>query len=477
MSETSLETACALIGVVLAELADQRAHSLLDRVALPLAIFAGPDHRPRLINHAWRQRFAGGLPSIPVSAAELDQVMGSQIPQPFDDGIIYPVSGGVMIACPPPSRQAVERDQLFAVVAHELRAPITAILVWERVLRDEQLPDASLRALDAIRDSANQQARLVADLFDIARASRGTLHVDRKVLPIARVLTAAVQAAELAARAKHQQLACELGVDLGFVAGDADRLGQILGNLLTNAVNHTAERGHISVVARHDTDSIVIAIADTGRGIAPDFLPRVFDAFSQADEGSYASGLGLGLAIAHELVVAHGGTLTAASPGLGQGATFTLTLPRTPESPPAIAPSAEPDLNGMRILLIDDDELVLEALQVLLEQAGAIVRTAESAAAGLDAFGQLVPDAIVSDLAMPGEDGCAFVRRLRSSSGSHVPAIAITGWSAERERGRALDAGFDVFLTKPVRVDRLIAELTRLVGLRRTGEAIPVEKS
>lgn len=438
----------------------------LTDVGVPLVIFEGRAHEVWLKNTAWH-RLGAEAPVVP--EATLDEVLASGVPSHFTGapgGVVYPLPNGVMIAC----TGGDVRDQFFAIVSHELRAPITAILIWEQVLRDDRLdPAMRTRALDAIHDSATQQGQLVADLLDISRAMSGKLHVDLRVLAVDRVVTAAIRAAEAAAGLKHQQLVYRSCEDLGQIAGDANRLAQILGNLLSNAVKHTDEHGRIIVSTRRTTSSIVIEISDTGRGITAEFLPRVFDPFSQADDGAL-DGLGLGLAIAHELVIAHGGTLTAASPGAGRGATFTLTLPLADDqrpTPPEPSPAAR--LSGIRLLVVDDDRRVLDALQVLLEQSGAVVVTADSAAAGIGAIAKAMPDAILSDIAMPGEDGYAFVRRVRRLRGAmHLPAIAITAHASDADRARALASGFDLYLTKPLRVDHLISEVVRLVDSARS---------
>lgn len=464
-----LESVCTLVAALRSAApgaAELVVKKTLDDLGIALAIFDGPEHAVWLKNSAWL-RLGHEAPHLP--PAVLDQVLATGVPAHFTGApahVAYPVPGGVVVAC---STNDI-RDQFFAIVSHELRAPITAILIWEQVLRDDRLdPAMRTRALDAIHDSATQQAQLVADLLDISRAMSGKLHVELKVLAMDRLVAAALHAAQAAAEQKHQRLEYRGCEDLGHIAGDANRLSQILGNLLSNAVKHTDEHGRIIVTTRRTADSIEIEISDTGRGITAEFLPRVFDPFSQDDDG-VLDGLGLGLAIAHELVLAHGGSLIATSPGAGQGATFTLTLPRADDQQPdAVAPSPTSRLAGIRLLVVDDDRRVLDALQVLLEQSGAVVVTADSAAAGIGAIAKAMPDAILSDIAMPGEDGYAFVHRVRKLRGaSHVPAIAITAHASEADRARALASGFDLYLTKPLRVDRLISEVVRLVDSARS---------
>jgi signal transduction histidine kinase/ActR/RegA family two-component response regulator len=372
------------------------------------------------------------------------------------------------------ARQANRLKELFlASASHELRAPITTMLLWEKVMRDD--PDDGeirVRALDAIRQSAMTQAQLVADLLDVARAVSGKLRVDLRAVQIGHILIEAIEAAEPLAAARQQSLVRHIDDGLGQVAGDAHRLRQIFDNLLANAVKFTEKHGRIGVFARRENTKIVIEFSDTGRGITPDFLPHVFEPFSQADDAMTRSGggLGLGLAIAHQLAGSHGGTLVADSLGEDRGATFTVTLPALAQQPRTAKPSLPaPRLSGMQLLIVDDDPRVRDALQLLLERAGAVVVTAASADAGLGEMERSLPDVVLSDIAMPGEDGYSFVRRLRQAQGkaSSVPAVAITAHVTDGDRKRALEAGFDFYLTKPLNIDHLISTIARLVDSRR----------
>ena len=353
------------------------------------------------------------------------------------------------------------RDRFLAMVAHELKSPMATILLWERVLRDPGV-DAPLRtqALDAIHDAAAGQALLVEDLLDVSRAINGKLHMDRRATAIGPALAQAIANVRPDAEARDVEIALELDDDVDEVFGDPRRLRQIFDNLLSNAIRCTSG-GRVSVAARRDADTITIDVSDTGRGISADFLPHVFDAFRQSDE-RLDLGLGLGLAIARELVELHGGTITAASDGIGAGATFTLKLPRLGAP---VATSGPHAIAGVRILLVDDDAQLLGALQVLLAAAGAVVQTALSASSARRILERRETDIVVSDLGLAGEDGLTFVKRLREEPGGSrsLPTIAITARAMEGAREDALAAGFDRYITKPIDFAILIRSIAELV--------------
>ncbi len=371
------------------------------------------------------------------------------------------------------ARRAKRHKELFlASASHELRAPITTMLLWEKVMRDAPTdPELRSRALDAIRQSAMTQSQLVADLLDVARSASGKFHVELRPIEIGPILDDALDASEPLAAGKHQHLVRHIDKGLGQVCGDPHRLRQILDNLLANAIKFTEPHGRIGVFARCDGANVVIELSDTGRGISPEFLPHVFEPFSQADDGMTRSGggLGLGLAISHQLVGAHGGTLTADSLGEAQGATFTLSLPVAAPVPVAERPPPRAaGLGGVQLLVVDDDARVRDALQLLLERAGAVVVTADSADAARAAMARALPDAVLSDLAMPGEDGYSFVRGMRQQPATRaLPAVAITAHVTEGDRQRALTAGFDLYFTKPLNIDHLISKLAVLVETGR----------
>lgn len=358
------------------------------------------------------------------------------------------------------ARRANElRDRFMAIVAHELRAPIASVLLWEQVLRNGSFPPETQRAaLDAIQASANAQALLVADLLDVSRAITGKLHLDRRVTALAPVVAMAVNTAR--PRAAELGLALETSVDaqLGTVIGDARRLRQIIDNLIANALTCT-EHGRVSVTATQTDDTITVDVTDTGRGIRADALPHLFEPFWQADGTGATLGLGLGLGIARQLVELHGGTLTASSDGPGRGARFTVTFPRATSASSETAAAAAKDISGARVLVVDDDVRLLDALALLLEGKGAIVSTATSAA---EAF-QLVllgkTDVIVSDIGLGGEDGNSLINRIRNACGTQPPAIALTARASDESRQLALSVGFDRYLTKPIDLDVLVASV------------------
>jgi signal transduction histidine kinase/DNA-binding NarL/FixJ family response regulator len=362
------------------------------------------------------------------------------------------------------------KDQFLATVSHELRTPLTTMVLWEGVLGDEHAaPALRAKALEAIRQSVVVQSRVVGDLLDISRAISGKLHVDLRAVDVDQLVSEAVAAIAPVASAREVALDRQGSSAGSEVRGDAVRLRQVLDNLLTNAVKFTDPGGRVTVtVARRDR-AIVIEVDDSGCGIAAEFLPRLFEPFSQIDDATTraAGGLGLGLAIARRLVELHGGTLEASSRGPRRGATLTVTLPAvaaTSTSPALVART--PRLDRMRVLVIDDDPRVCEALGLLLERAGAQVDTADSAATGRTRIARSAPDAIVCDIAMPVEDGYTFIRGLRGS-GNTTAAIALTAHAAEVDVALALAAGFDRHLAKPIDINRLVASIAELVVARR----------
>ena len=287
---------------------------------------------------------------------------------------------------------------------------------------------------------------------------------------ITRVLEMAIESARRVASLRDVEIVSDLDDDLGDVLGDSRRLRQIFDNLLANALKWT-ERGRVSVRSWRDADSINVEVRDTGRGITAAFLPHLFEPFRQADESEKSEGLGLGLGIARDLVELHGGTLTAWSEGIGHGSQFTVTLPRILRPVPE-EPLTRPSIAGIRLLIVEDDVQILEALEHLLRAAGAIVATATSARTAYAIVQLGNTDILLSDIGMPGEDGHDLVQRLRNTEGPVrlTPAIAITARVSEDSRERALAAGFDRYMTKPIDVDLLVStigELAALAGERR----------
>ncbi|HEY5946923.1 MAG TPA: ATP-binding protein [Kofleriaceae bacterium] len=364
------------------------------------------------------------------------------------------------------------KDQFLAAVSHELRAPLTTIVLWESVLRTETDPVLRAKALDVIRQSALGQSRLVADLLDISRGIAGKLHVDLRPIDLGKLVREAIEAIAPTATAKgitFEQRVTDAACD---VNGDAVRLRQVFDNLLSNAIKFSDPCGKIVVTVGRRGRSIAVEIRDNGCGISPELLPRLFEPFRQSEATSTEStgGLGLGLAIAKQLVDLHGGTLTVASDGAGRGARLTVTMPATTarrKSTPPAGVARRPSLDQTRVLIVDDDRRVLDALAFLLDRAGAIVETAPSAAAARDRISQGAPDVVVCDIAMPGEDGYSFMRELRASR-SQIGAIALTAYATEHDVESALAAGFDRHLAKPVDFERLLASIDELTVARRS---------
>ena len=370
------------------------------------------------------------------------------------------------------------KDQFLAVVSHELRAPVATLMMWEKVLRDHA-DDVELRkrSIDAIRASAAAQARLVADLLDVSRAVSGKLHVERTRISLDDVLGSALQAIAPIARAKQLELVTQIERKLGKVRGDANRLLQVFENLLSNAVKFTPAGGRITVSGKREAQGIVVAVADTGIGIPADLLPKLFQPFSQSDDivTRAQGGLGLGLAIAREIVALHDGELTAASPGPGKGATFTIRLPpavkRAVSTPVGVPTTVSPRLDGVKILVVDDDDRLRGALTTLLHRAGAVVEVAESAAEARRLLDRFAPEVLLCDIAMPEEDGYTFVRKLRADpQRRRLPALALTAYASDLDRADSAAAGFDRHIAKPVEFEHLVASIEGVLAERRSPE-------
>ncbi len=363
----------------------------------------------------------------------------------------------------------VMKDRFLAAVSHELRAQITTILLWERILRDpSSSPMLHARAIDAIHQSTETQARLVGELLDVSRAISGKLHIELVPVDLDQVIDDAILAFKNLATTKDLVIERHGEPRCGHVIGDASRLRQIFDNLLANAINFTAGPGRVLLSATREADTVTIDIADTGRGIAAAALPDIFEPFCQADDvmtrKTGGLGLGLGLAISRELATLHHGTLTARSGGLDRGSTFTLTVPASPRvATPPVVRRRDQLLDQVRVLVIDDDERVCGVLALLLAQAGAVVETASSAAVAREKLERARPQALVCDLAMPDEDGITFLQTLRTA-GTHIPAIALTAHATATDIARAHTAGFEVHLAKPIDFAVLVENIDKLVG-------------
>jgi PAS domain S-box-containing protein len=361
------------------------------------------------------------------------------------------------------------KDQFLAMLSHELRTPLNAIYGWARMLHEGKV-DAAMQArgTDVILRNAKAQLQLVEDLLDVSRIITGNMRLEVRPVDLRVVVEAALDTVRPAVAAKDLQLEIVMDPDPGTVIGAPDRLQQVVWNLVMNAVKFTPRGGRIDVELRRRGSSIELEMRDTGEGIPADVLPHVFERFRQGDSSSTRAhgGLGIGLALVRHLVDLHGGTVTAHSAGVGQGATFTVTLPvalAVPETPMRVPEWQGPRLDGVRVMVVDDDLDGLELARVVLTGAGAEVRAFPSSAAMRAALPGWAPDAFVLDIEMPGEDGYALVRSLRSA-GTSAPAIALTAYGGGEDRKRALAAGFDRHLAKPIDPRELTLALAGLVG-------------
>jgi PAS domain S-box-containing protein len=354
------------------------------------------------------------------------------------------------------------KDQLLATVSHELRTPLNSIFGWARMMQSTEMDEpARLRALNAIIRNVSALGRLVEDLLDVSRIVTGRMRLEFQPLDFMTVVEAAMETVRPAAHAKRVALATTTSGRLGMIHGAPDRLQQVVWNLLMNAVKFTPVGGRVDVSVRCSGPTLELNVADTGEGIPPDLLPYVFDPFRQGDSSSTRlhGGLGLGLALVRELVDLHGGQVRAVSPGKGKGATFTVTLPlASPATEPVTeAPADASDgsrqgttLHGVSVLVVDDDLEFLEVAAVMLRQAGADVRTASSTYGAHEVVKSWKPDVVLTDLAMPAQDGFMLPGAMRATFSERVPVIAVTAHATPENRARVAQFGFDLCLTKPV---------------------------
>jgi CheY-like chemotaxis protein/two-component sensor histidine kinase len=379
------------------------------------------------------------------------------------------------------------KDEFLATISHELRTPLTSIVGWASMLTRGSLTDSQTRhALEVIDQSARAQTRLVDDILDTSRIITGRLKLDAHPLEIAWVFQAAIDVIQPSAEAKRISLDVFIDERGGIVFGDAARLQQVIWNLLWNAVKFTKEGGRVEARLSRTDGQIEISVTDTGMGIDPRFLPYVFDRFRQADSTSTRKygGLGLGLAIVRHVVELHGGTVEALSPGKDQGATFKVRFPiASPEvllqaakrpgaelkQPAGPAHVEHLNLDGVKVLVVEDDPYTLEMLKVILQNRGAEVITALSGADALKALERSHPAALISDIAMPDQDGYELiekVRGLRPEQGGDIPAAALTAYARVEDRIHALTAGYLMYVQKPVDPDELVAVVANLTRHR-----------
>ena len=373
------------------------------------------------------------------------------------------------------------KDRFLATVSHELRTPLNAILGWAEMLRQDALDETRRdRAGRAIYSSAKRQAQLINELLDVARIMSGKLQLEFAPVDLKDVVRCATDIVQPDADAKRITIGIDEDPSIGVVLGDNGRLNQVATNLLANAVKFTPDGGAIYVGLRRAGGAVEMVVTDTGQGIAPEFLTSVFEPFRQADAVTTRvhGGLGLGLSIVKHLVDAHGGTVRADSAGLGKGATFTVRLPVAAvcgdqleeiaaDGAPSTAEPEEPteSLLGISVLIVDDDDDNRQVVEAHLEQQGARVLTAPSAAAALDVLQREHVDVLLSDIAMPGEDGYTLIRKVRAQNApriASIPAVALTAFARDEDRQRALQAGFQLHLPKPVDTQALIVVVAKL---------------
>ncbi|HMC14697.1 MAG TPA: ATP-binding protein [Albitalea sp.] len=364
---------------------------------------------------------------------------------------------------------ARSKDEFLAVVTHELRSPLNAIRGWAHVLRRSgELSDMQRKALDAIDRNTVAQAQMVDDLLDSQRILCGNFHLEPSRVPLVELIAEAVDAVQPAAGAKHIRIEVQHDPAIDIVTVDLRRLRQALSGLLSNAVKFTPEDGEIQVTSRGGDQTLTIEVQDNGIGLEPEQLAHVFEPFKQADASStrQQSGLGLGLSLARQLVELHGGQIAVHSEGVGRGARFTITLPQPAPSEPDAEPPA-PDghpLAGKRIVIVEDDPDGREVLALILGEARVELRSFDRAATAFDYLARLAPgeqpDALISDIAMPDEDGYAFIRRLRQMERGqqrpHLIALALTAFGRAEDKVRALKAGFDAHMAKPIDTERVL---------------------
>jgi PAS domain S-box-containing protein len=385
------------------------------------------------------------------------------------------------------------KDEFLATVSHELRTPLTSILGWAAILNHGAVEEETVHlALGVIERNAKSQAMIIDDILDVSRIITGKLNIDSQPVALTTIIRAAIDTLRPAAAAKAITLDIKLHETAGFVAGDRDRLQQVIWNLVSNAIKFTPKDGRVEVRLAQVDSHLEVSVRDNGVGINRQFLPYVFERFRQADSSMTRAhgGLGLGLAIVRHLVELHGGTVSAHSEGEGRGASFTMQLPVTEaleaqaltvsdsaselnrlEETGGIA-SAAPDLTGLRVLVVDDEPDTLETLCMILNQHGAKVRAASSCASALEAFMEWQPNVLISDLGMPGEDGFTLIGKVRAlvpEQGGNIPAAALTAYVREEERLRALDAGYHTHIPKPVDPSTLAAAVA---GLAKRGRSI-----
>ncbi|MFB2919217.1 response regulator [Aerosakkonema funiforme] len=375
------------------------------------------------------------------------------------------------------------KDEFLATLSHELRSPLNAMLGWAQLLNSRRFDESTTKkAIDIIERTARTQAQLVDDLLDVSRIIQGKLRLNVRPVELTAIIGSVLDTVRPAAEAKEILLERVLDPTTGLVAGDSDRLQQVIWNLLSNAIKFTPNGGRVEVRLKRDNSLVEITVKDTGKGISPDFVPYVFDRFRQADSSMTRqySGLGLGLAIVRHLVELHGGTVYAESKGDGMGAKFTVRLPIMPvrlhatsdtdtisKVEPVLPFDNPPVLNALQVLVVDDDADTRLFLATVLEECGAEVTVASSAREAFEFIQKSKPDILVSDIGMPDEDGYSLIRKVRTlapEEGGRIPAAALTAYARAEDRTRSLLEGFQIHIPKPVEPAELAAAVANLAG-------------
>jgi PAS domain S-box-containing protein len=366
------------------------------------------------------------------------------------------------------------KDEFLSTLSHELRTPLNSILLWAQRLQHNTDDRSQVeRGLSAIERNTKVQAQLISDLLDVSAIVSGKLRLEVRPLDLAAMIKAALEGLSPAIDAKQLKLQSSFDLNAGLISGDAARLQQVVWNLVNNAIKFTPSGGHVDLRLERVESHVEISVADDGQGIRPELLPYLFDRFRQGDVKSHRShgGLGLGLAIVKHLVEMHGGTVSASSAGLGQGAKFTVTLPVAAtfrdyvNADSARAPEFA-RLEGVRVLVVDDDTDTCAVLSRILEETGAVVTTAFNVQSALEQFKRSTPQVLVSDIGMPELDGYALIREVRARGYSYqvLPAIALTALARPEDRRRALLAGYQMHMTKPIDASELTTAIAALLG-------------
>ncbi|MEH2281325.1 MAG: ATP-binding protein [Nostoc sp.] len=373
------------------------------------------------------------------------------------------------------------KEEFLGIVSHELRTPLNSMLGWVQVIRTRKWDEATTsKALETIERNAKLQRKLIEDILDISRIVQGQIRLNIRKVDLVPIIQAVIEAVHPTSEIKGIQVESNLDSSVGQVMGDAERLQQVLWNLLSNAVKFTPSGGRVEVYLEQVNSNARISVSDTGKGISAEFLPYIFERFRQADSTTTRAdnGLGLGLAIVHHLVEMHSGIVYAVSEGEGQGATFTVLLPLLEPQPEQLIKESEVKvdnltvLDGLQILVVDDNADTRELVAFILEESGAQVTAVSSVGEALEALVRLKPDVLVSDIGMPDEDGYSLIRKVRvqeAEQGEKIPAVALTAFARDEERRLALQAGFQVHVSKPIEPEELV---TVVANLTKSGKQV-----